>query len=335
MAYDTCLKRSAYIKNAFDQGTENLACALCGATHQELLVSNEEVRVVMCKLCSLAYIAPRLSREGYTRFYREYFQDSRRSLETLDDAIQRLVCKDAYKKKLPIVNAFRGAISAGDIGVEIGGGWGTFAKLLQDEVGCSVEVVEPSPLAARVAREYYGLTVYAKDGETFMQDRIGVQKYDFAILIHVFEHLTDPNKFLEQIKKILKPNGQLFLALPNLSSPDGPSDKFFHIEHCYYYTPKTLSMMLLKHGFVPYSVVQDKNDMKIIAAIKNEIGVQRDFRNNERLIIRLKIFLIDILYGFLHAMRQGAEIIFTRRFFIIVRDGAVRILKKSGIITGP
>lgn len=334
MAYDTCVKRNEFIINAFDPETLMLACALCGDSESNVLAHNNEARVVICKQCSLAFLSPRLSRDGYARFYREYFQDSRRSLATLDEAIQRLLRKGAYQNKMPIVEAFHGAIQTGDKGLEIGGGWGTLAKAFENVIGCSIEVVEPSPLAVRVAREYYGLTAYMGDGETFMRDSIGNKRYDFVLLIHVFEHVLDPNIFLESVKKTLKPNGKLLFALPDLSRPDEPSDKYFHIEHCYYYTPTTIELMLRKHEFKVCSVMQDANDMKIIAEYRDEFAISPDFKNNERLAIRMKIAWIDAVYSVLRMLKYPMKHIFPERFFSFIHQNAVRILKKSGIITG-
>lgn len=334
VAYDTSASRQTFLRGAYDAESEALVCALCGGSISRKLAENEEARVVMCTTCSLAYLAPRLTKEGYKRFYREYFQDSRRSLRTLDDAVRRLLRKGAYENKKPIVEAFHGAIRTDDRGLDIGSGWGTLAKALEDTLDCSVEVVEPSLLAARVAHEYYGLTAHAEDGETFMRDAELKERYDFVLLVHVLEHVLDPNVFLKRAGQILKPGGKLLLALPDLSRPDEPSDRFFHIEHCYYYTPKTLSLMLGKHGFRVHSIVQDAHDMKVIAGYYADVPLSSiAFANDEYRIVHSRIARIDARYGLLRALKRTARLFFPRSVFLRIHHAAVRVLRESGIIT--
>lgn len=313
MTYDTCAKRREYIRNAFDVTTEHLPCALCGNDKNDVLITNEEVKVLICTKCSLAYLSPRLTQDGYERFYREYFMNARRSLHTYDDAVARLIKKGGYKYKMPLVNTFRNWITADGHGLEIGGGWGTLAHALEAELKCTVDVVEPSPLAAEVARKYYRLNTYNQNGEIFLSSTAGVKTYDFLLLVHVFEHIVDPNKFLRLISQVLSPGGKLLIALPNLSRPDEPSDRYFHIEHCFYYSPKTIDLMLGKHGFHTLEIKQDSHDMKVAAVYTGQMI--DDFENNEKKVIKVLLWRIDARYKYLRRLKHLSKNILPRVLF--------------------
>lgn len=80
--------------------------------------------------------------------------------------------------------------------------------------------------------------------------------FDLVTAISVIEHLTPSQtvKFLSEVKRILKPNGFIFLVTPNLASPFRllrDKDWFAYTDptHVQYFTPNTLSNLLIIRGF--------------------------------------------------------------------------------------
>jgi len=82
-------------------------------------------------------------------------------------------------------------------------------------------------------------------------------KYGTVIGLEIIEHLYNPDLFLENCFKILESDGQLILSTPNvlywrirLALLFG-SDRFFdtHGEHFYFFSPRSLTELLEKHGF--------------------------------------------------------------------------------------
>jgi len=73
-------------------------------------------------------------------------------------------------------------------------------------------------------------------------------QFDFVIMIDVIEHLKQDKKALENVKDMLKPNGQLILSTPNRLSRYRKSEN--HIRE---YGPKELKG-LLKKVFVDVSL---------------------------------------------------------------------------------
>lgn len=67
--------------------------------------------------------------------------------------------------------------------------------------------------------------------------------FDAITLFHVFEHLTEPRKTLEIIRKILKPGGILIISFPNMGSFQALffKGKWFHLDpprHLLFFKPK-------------------------------------------------------------------------------------------------
>lgn len=325
--YDENPRRAAFLDGAIDPTP--VACALCGSNDSSELVKNKEARAVICNTCSLAFLSPRLTKDGYDRFYREYFQEGRRELATVEDAVKRLLKKDAYANKAPYVKAFAPHIKKGGRYVEIGAGWGTLAKRLQDETGATVEIVEPSKLASEVAEKHYKLTVHRGSGEEFMKTG---SVYDGVILVHVFEHLLDPNEFLSSARNILKPDGVLLFALPNLTNPDEPVEKYFHIEHTYYYTPTTLSMMLKKHGFKLVELTPDVHEMRAVFKKLETATPLEGYDNDERGQIRRRLEALKARYGLLRRIKGIVLKAIPRGFHEPLKALGARVARKLGIV---
>jgi len=87
--------------------------------------------------------------------------------------------------------------------------------------------------------------------------------FDFVVSGEIIEHIYDTDFFLEEIKRVLKPQGKLLISTPNLASLGRRAFLFFGVSplielspnepesvgHIRYFTFKTLKNLLKKHGF--------------------------------------------------------------------------------------
>jgi len=313
-------------------------CPLCGSDELtrfysgiDEYFSKEKVVFTICEKCSLVFLNPRPSKGDYKKMYEEVFQDKRRSLENIEQAVDRLEKIGSYEKKLKELKFFQDYINRESICLEIGSGWGALAKAIEDNVGCQVEGIEPSVLAAKTAREHYHLNIFNGDFDEFYSERGWEKEYDFIFSYHVIEHLLDQNDFLQKVKKLLREDGKIFLALPDITNPDYPYEKFFHIEHCYYYSPRTINLMLEKNGFQTIKLWRCEKDMKLVARVAD---CPRDisYRNQEKLKFKKILKKFNRRYRLLR--------FFKRLFYPCLNEGrrarvsgwAAALLKKIRII---
>jgi 2-polyprenyl-3-methyl-5-hydroxy-6-metoxy-1,4-benzoquinol methylase len=83
-------------------------------------------------------------------------------------------------------------------------------------------------------------------------------KVDFVVSNHVIEHVNDPNKFIAEIKKLLKPNGIGIIITPNYNDIllkldfETFAPFFFRKVHPLYLTSESLQLIL------------EKNDLKYL-----------------------------------------------------------------------
>lgn len=75
-------------------------------------------------------------------------------------------------------------------------------------------------------------------------------KFDAVVAYAVLEHAEQPIAFLESIRAVLKPGGQVFLAVPDCSAEVfyGDPSMFIH-EHVSYFTGDTLRSVASRAGF--------------------------------------------------------------------------------------
>jgi SAM-dependent methyltransferase len=83
--------------------------------------------------------------------------------------------------------------------------------LKQQALGWLVEGVEFSPLACQHARAA-GLIVHQGSLE---EARLPTASFDVVRIWHTLEHVPDPSSILSEIARILKPNGQVLIGVPN------------------------------------------------------------------------------------------------------------------------
>ncbi|HXM00797.1 MAG TPA: class I SAM-dependent methyltransferase [Rhizomicrobium sp.] len=77
---------------------------------------------------------------------------------------------------------------------------------------------------------------------------------DLIVAGEVIEHMNNPGLFLEGCAEILKDGGELLITVPNAFAPS----RFVHLllgrevvhkDHVAYYSPKTMTELIRRHGF--------------------------------------------------------------------------------------
>jgi SAM-dependent methyltransferase len=78
-------------------------------------------------------------------------------------------------------------------------------------------------------------------------------EFDTVCLFQVLDHLPEPGALLDQLRSILAPGGVLLCFHHNVQSLSarmlGANSPIVDIEHCYLYSPATLTLLLKKHGY--------------------------------------------------------------------------------------
>lgn len=99
-----------------------------------------------------------------------------------------------------------------------------------------------------VARDLSGATVIC----SAFEDAAFGEQYDLITCNHALEHAPDPLDWLRRMRRLLKPDGVLFVEVPNTLRPHVSIRRVYQPQHLFYFTPKTLRLALEVAGFAPW-----------------------------------------------------------------------------------
>jgi len=136
--------------------------------------------------------------------------------------------------------------------LDVGCSTGHFLHSLKGRVNTRVGVELSSEEVAFV-RKNLDFPVYDKPVETL---HIPEGPFDVITALQVLEHVEDPITFLRNLGKHLKPNGHLYLELPNIDDvllvaygAKGYETFYYREPHLSYFSKATLRRALSKAGF--------------------------------------------------------------------------------------
>lgn len=225
------------------------ACYLCGQPG-EILYRQQRDRLYaapgiwdirICRRCGLAWLDPRPDPEAISTLYVGY------STHVLNTALHvfagvpaaignavlaaRLGYRELSKGRLHLVLGWLASwlpivyesvqlsvmgLAATHRGrlIDVGCGNGAFLARMRD-LGWTVAGVEPDPEAVRIARDYFGLSIFQG---TLAEANFPEVSTDVITMHHVLEHVFDPIGLLLECYRILRPGGILIAVTPNLES---------------------------------------------------------------------------------------------------------------------
>jgi len=230
---------------------EEKAC-LCGGREFHLLSEKDSygipVRIVICRQCGIIFQNPRMTQEEFNLFYREYFSG-------ISFNGYAVAPEDYFfwrKKDGPsaIYECVKDVLRPDIHILEIGCGAGGVLERFR-EIGCQVTGIDLNNEYIAYGKSR-GLDLHCCHAEDFVKrDR---RKFDIVILAHVLEHFLDIEKELEIIKKLLKPQGFLYVEIPGIKGFSLGAHQYdflnsLQLAHTYYFDRDTFVQMMSWYGF--------------------------------------------------------------------------------------
>lgn len=157
---------------------------------------------------------------------------------------------------IDIVSSLENVTSVCDLGCGNGYMAGRLAEL-----GYTVTGVDASESGIAIARANFLQSTFVHATiDSSLRDRTGLESFDLVVSSDVIEHLYRPADLIEAAASLVKPNGRILIGTPyhgylkNLVlSVTGKMDSHFCVNdvggHIKFFSVKTLSELLMKHGF--------------------------------------------------------------------------------------
>jgi SAM-dependent methyltransferase len=298
---------------------ESSDCALCGNYANTLVASKGQFglpcSVVVCDSCGFSFLDPRWTKDRYDQFYaKEYDRYYRPEVLSLND--------DRYKfnpiKQVVARLDERGLLQHFGAVLDLGSGMGHALSYLRNTYApdSRYDAIEPSEHCRKhLLREGFGhvsADVY-DDWDTRAKNTYGL-----VIMRHVLEHFHDPLSVLRKVRKVLREDGLLYVAVPDALRPTKPlRSHFFRVVHINYFTRHSLSAMLGLAGLeVMHLVEGDQREQHEVFAICKRGDIKPFIPDQSRARKQLDVYKhagsMDLYYEF--------------------RAGVINIIRGAGLI---
>jgi len=239
---------------------EQASCNLCGSRNNSVLCTFDRrwkyLTTVVCNDCGLIRTEPMPTEEELERYYKSSY---------------RLEYQFSIKgpPKFHITRSFREAEQRADLlsdfltpgarVLDFGCGSGEFLSIAAQR-GCDVQGVEIDDSYADFARKNYGLTIHNLSWDSLDFER---GYFDVITTHHVLEHLRRPVDAIQALEECLKPNGVMYISVPNMTPNHKPSFERFHFAHIHGFTPHTLELSAQACGLAPLSITASNSTTRV------------------------------------------------------------------------
>ena len=222
-------------------------CPLCKSTAfknhmicKDYSVSQESFAMVKCAHCKLLFTNPRPDEGNLYKYYQSenYISHTNKSNNPVN-SIYKVARYFTINRKIKLVSKFH---KNGNL-LDFGCGTGEFLKTGKKK-GWNVTGYEPTKDA------YEGMDQSIKSDIVSSLDEIQLKKHFHVITLwHVLEHISDLRTTIQQLKKMLRPDGVLVIAVPNHESYDAEYYKEYWAaydlpRHLYHFSQQTMKSLL-------------------------------------------------------------------------------------------
>jgi len=225
---------------------------------KDYTVSGETFEVWECSNCTLRFTQSVPGESNIGPYYQSYTYISHTDTEKgIVNKLYLLARKYTLNWKMRlVVDLSRKKNNIGEL-LDIGAGTGAFLHTAA-EGGWKVTGLEPDEGARKICLEKYNLEV----NPPAALYSIAPASFDVITMWHVLEHVHQLHRYLQEIKRLLKPGGVALIALPNYTSKDARVYKehwaaYDVPRHLYHFSPKAMNYLAGLHQLC----VEDKKAM--------------------------------------------------------------------------
>ena len=255
-------------------------CPICGSAPRHVLFHQEfeavdhatpvtGYNVVVCGRCGGSYADGIPDQPAFDRYYRDmskYEYAQRGGAESEYDSRRLALIADIIAPHL----------ESPDVRIlDVGCASGRLLANIRDRGFARVTGLDPSPACATAAARLY--SVYVRTMTLAEIARAG-EKFDVVIMVGVLEHLRDLDDAFDHLRALLSDAGLLYVEVPDVTAfADWPNAPYqdFSTEHINFFSPISLSNLMLRHGFTRVFLEQNHREQSYKTVMSNLSAVYR------------------------------------------------------------
>ena len=249
-------------------------CPVCNNTDfkdflvcKDYTVSQEKFTVQECNNCNFRFTNPIPEESKIGSYYEseDYISHSNTSKDLISKIYQR-ARKKAIENKFNLVRDR----SKGERLLEIGSGNGEFLSYCRHN-NLIVNGIEPSKQARNMAIKNFDLKIFEEDQLKNWES----ESFDSITMWHVLEHVYDLNDRVSEMKRLLKQDGKVFIAVPNCASYDAEKYKedwaaYDVPRHLYHFRKEQMSKLWEKRGCQVEEILPMKLDSYYVSLLSEK-----------------------------------------------------------------
>ncbi len=229
-------------------------CPVCSSsaiqpslTTADNTVSGKFFSVWECRDCTLRFTQDVPDEESIGVYYKSenyisHTNTSKGLINKLYQQVRKITLQQKRKLVIKATGLHKGVL------LDVGSGTGAFVETMKKS-NWQVTGIEPDADARKTAVVLNKTELL--DAAVFFD--LPAEKYDAITLWHVLEHVHRLHDYIFQLKKILKPEGRIFIAVPNYTSKDAAVYKEYWAaydvpRHLYHFSPLSMKHLLENHG---------------------------------------------------------------------------------------
>jgi len=235
-----------------------IECTICKNTTfepkitcRDFTVSQEDFNIVQCTNCGFCFTHPVPNEAQIGRYYQseDYVSHTNTNKGIINRLYQLLKKRTIRQKGTQIIK--QSGKKTGTL-LDYGCGTGSFLAHMKS-LGWDTIGLEPSPDARKVAHNEYGLNLQPIEDIWNLRSK----SVDVITLWHVLEHVHRLNDTIAQLTHLLKDDGLLVIAVPNVTAWDAQHYQQFWAaydvpRHLYHFSIGTMERLMAKHQLIVY-----------------------------------------------------------------------------------
>lgn len=277
------------------------SCPLCTSNQTsyylrctDFLLTGENYNLFRCNSCGFVFTQDRPDDKEIGKYYDSQEYASHNASKGLLNLFYRISRSIMLRIKSSFIKRITG-IKSGYL-LDIGSGSGYFLARMKD-IGWQVKGIEINEKARETSSSGFGVEVLPPEQLTLLGD----ESFDCITFWHVLEHLSNPELFLKNALRLLKPGGFCIVALPNCRSFDTEYYKQYWAafdvpRHFWHFTPESFSFLSGKAGYPVISVKRLPADVFYISMLSEK------YKGNKLYIVTG--FLKGLWFSFLSAAKK-------------------------------
>ncbi len=207
-------------------------------------VSGEKFQLYYDDNYDMLVTSPKPLSEELEKYYQseDYIShtDSKRSLF---EKLYHLVKTYSLNKKVSLISKLNDG--PGKL-LDIGAGTGDFLSVAKKK-GWNVTGTEPNSVAKNLAQQK-GIDLLSETSD------FEEEQFDIITMWHVLEHVPDLQNQIKELKRLVKPNGYVIIAVPNFKSYDAKYYTSFWAaydvpRHLWHFSKKAIQQLFSEHKF--------------------------------------------------------------------------------------